>query len=84
MFTVEELFEKRCNNEYSCMDNNHVKWYGNASMYLASINAYNEGKKVFYGSLKNGKFVAENPNYEYILKNPLTEKEYLYLKKRLQ
>lgn len=82
---LEDLFEKRCSNEFLTTDKSgRVKWYSNPSMYLASINAYNEGKSSFYGSLVNGKFILENPRYEYILKKPLNEKEYSYLKKNLQ
>lgn len=82
---LEDFFEKRCSNEYSCLDagTGRVVVYRQSSLYLASINAYNEGKKVFYGSLKDGKFIAEEPKYEYVLKRPLNEKEYKYLEKNL-
>lgn len=82
---LDDLFEKRCTNEFDAVGKlGEVKIYINPSMYLASINAYNEGKKTFYGCTIDGKFVVQEPRYEYVLKKPLSEKEYLYLKKRCQ
>ena len=83
---LDDFFEKKCINENMCMDERtgRVVIYRNPSMYLASINAYNEGKKCFYGSLSHGKFIAEEPKYEYRLKRPLNEKEYAYLEKKFK
>ena len=82
---IEDLFERKCTNGFDTTGRfGEVKHYSNPSMYLASINAYNEGKSAFYGCTINGKFVEQEPRYEYVLKKPLNEKEYLYLKKRCQ
>ena len=82
---IEDLFERKCTNEFSSTGTlGGVKHYPNPSMYLASIKAYNEGKSAFYGCMINGRFVTQEPKYEYLLKKPLNEKEYLYLKKRCQ
>lgn len=82
---LDDLFERKCTNEFDAVGRlDEVKVYTNPSMYLASINAYNEGKRTFYGCMIDGKFVVQEPKYEYVLKKPLNEKEYLYLKKKCQ
>lgn len=75
---IKEKFVKKCLNEFPCIDPNNggVFIYKFPSLYLASINAYNEGKKSFYGSIENGRFTKENPKCIYELREPLSEEEF--------
>lgn len=78
---LKRLFKYRITNEYSAIKSNGERqWYRHPDLDKFSKQAYAEGKRFFYAkpvneNNPNGELILCEPEYEYVLKRPLTVDE---------
>ena len=83
---LASLFVKKCSNEFNTYDyqdsfgNKRRQWYRRGDLDQLSREAFEKGQEHFYAVQEPGgmtaKFVAAEPEYEYVLKRSLTPVEY--------